>query len=161
MANPFEGFTVHLEAGETVYQEGEVGTMMYVVQSGAVELYRQVNGQRISYGTLEKGDFFGEMSLLLERQPRTTSAVGVYHTGVERKWWAGPTSCTGGGDISNLSPADLLNQINAAPMVRCDEIPWLLSDLIPWDVLNLSMANFNAVGALVTALIWIAAARRA
>jgi hypothetical protein len=75
VANPFEGFTVHLDAGETVYQEGEVGTMMYVVQSGAVELYRQVNGQRISYGTLEKGDFFGEMSLLLERQPRTTSAV--------------------------------------------------------------------------------------
>jgi hypothetical protein len=77
VANPFEGFTVHLDAGETVYQEGEVGTMMYVVQSGAVELYRQVNGQRISYGTLEKGDFFGEMSLLLERQARTTSAVVI------------------------------------------------------------------------------------
>lgn len=89
-----------------------------------------------------------------------TSAVGFYHSGVERKWWAGPASCTGGGDIGSLSPADLLTQLNAAPLVRCDEIPWLLSDLIPWDVLSLSMANFNALGALVAALIWIAAARR-
>lgn len=92
----------------------------------------------------------------------TTSAIGVYHSGVERHWWAGPATCTGSGiDISNVSAADLLNQITAAPIVRCDEIPWRLSDLIPWHVLDLTMTNFNAVGALVAALIWIAAARRA
>jgi disulfide bond formation protein DsbB len=90
-----------------------------------------------------------------------TSAIGFYHSGVERKWWEGPTSCTGTADISGMSATDLLAQINAAPLVRCDEIPWRLSDMIPWDVLDLTMANFNAVGALVTALIWIAAARRA
>jgi outer membrane biosynthesis protein TonB len=66
---------VHLAAGDPVYQEGDAGMMMYVIQSGVVELFREVNGERISYGALEKGDFFGEMSLLLERQPRTTSAV--------------------------------------------------------------------------------------
>ena len=77
MANPFKDFTIHLQVGETVYQEGEPGTMMYVVQSGAVELLREVDGRKISYGVLEKGDFFGEMSLLLESQPRTTSAVVV------------------------------------------------------------------------------------
>ena len=75
MANPFKDFTVHLVSGDAVYQEGDVGMMMYVIQSGVVELFREVNGQRISYGALEKGDFFGEMSLLLERQHRTTSAV--------------------------------------------------------------------------------------
>ena len=75
MANPFKDFTVHLVSGDAVYQEGDVGIMMYVIQSGVVELFREVNGQRISYGALEKGDFFGEMSLLLERQHRTTSAV--------------------------------------------------------------------------------------
>lgn len=68
----------------------------------------------------------------------TTSAIGFYHSGVERKWWAGPTSCTGRGDISNLSPAELLDQLNATPLVRCDEIPWRLSDLIPWDMLDLT-----------------------
>jgi len=89
----------------------------------------------------------------------TTSAIGFYHSGVERRLWAGPSSCTGGGDLAALSPAELLNQINAAPLVRCDEIPWRLSDLIPWDVLDLTMPNFNAVGALVAMLIWFAAAR--
>ena len=75
MASPFKDFTVHLEKDEVVFQEGEPGTIMYVIQSGAVELFRDVDGRRISYGLLEKGDFFGEMSLLLESQPRTTSAV--------------------------------------------------------------------------------------
>ena len=75
MANPFKDYTIHLPAGELVFQEGEARTMMYVIQSGSVELYREADGRRISYGTLERGDFFGEMSLLLERQPRTTCAV--------------------------------------------------------------------------------------
>jgi len=91
----------------------------------------------------------------------TTSAIGFYHTGVERQWWPGPASCAGGGDISELSPAQLLEQLNAAPLVRCDEIPWRLSDAIPWDLLDITMANLNAVGSLVFVLIWIAAARRA
>ncbi len=90
----------------------------------------------------------------------TTSAIGFYHTGVERKWWPGPTSCTTGTDISGLSPQDLLDQINAAPLVRCDEIPWRLSDAIPWDVLDITMANLNALGSLLIVFVWLAAARR-
>ena len=75
MGNPFKDFTIYLSTGEAVYQEGEPGTMMYVIQAGAVELFREVDSRRVSYGVLEKGDFFGEMSLLLESQPRTTTAV--------------------------------------------------------------------------------------
>ena len=90
----------------------------------------------------------------------TTSAIGFYHTGVERKWWAGPSSCAG-GDISDLSPEELLNQIAGAPLVRCDEIPWRLSDAIPWDVLDITMANLNALGSLAVAVVWLVAARRA
>ncbi|TYB83453.1 disulfide bond formation protein B [Maritimibacter fusiformis] len=89
-----------------------------------------------------------------------TSGIGFFHTGVERKWWPGPASCSG-QDVAGMSTQDLLAQITEAPLVRCDEIPWRLSDLIPWDVLDLSMANFNAVGSLVLVFIWIAAARRA
>ena len=29
----------------------------------------------------------------------STSALGVFHTGVERGWWEGPTSCTESGVI--------------------------------------------------------------
>jgi len=89
----------------------------------------------------------------------TTSAIGFYHSGVERHWWAGPASCTGSG-VSGLSTDDLVNQLTAAPLVRCDEIPWRISDVIPWDVLDITMANLNAIGSLLIAFVWLAAALR-
>ena len=46
-----------------------------------------------------------------------TGGIGVYHTGVERGWWQGPTTCTS-GDITGLSADDLLEQIMTAPVVR-------------------------------------------
>lgn len=79
------------------------------------------------------------------------SGLGVYHTGVERGWWQGPTTCTS-GSVAGVSPADLLNQILAAPMVRCDEVAWAM--------FGLSMASWNAVISAALALIWLAAARR-
>lgn len=82
----------------------------------------------------------------------TTSGIGFYHSGVERKLWEGPTSCTSSGLSGDLSPADLVNQIMAAPLVRCDEIPW--------ELFGVTMANLNAVGSLALAIIWIMAARK-
>lgn len=79
-----------------------------------------------------------------------TAGIGAYHTGVERGWWEGPTTCTA-GDISQLSPEELLNQIMAAPVVRCDEVPW--------EMLTLSMASWNAIASLALAGIWLLAAR--
>ena len=64
---------VSLPAGDEVYAEGESGATMFIVQSGSVELYREIAGSVRSYGELEKGDFFGEMSVL-EGAPRATSA---------------------------------------------------------------------------------------
>ena len=79
-----------------------------------------------------------------------TAAIGGYHTGVERGWWDGPTSCTS-SSISGMSTDDLFNQIMAAPLIRCDEIPW--------DIFGISMANLNAVFSLGAALLWIYATR--
>ncbi|MCA0941009.1 disulfide bond formation protein B [Salipiger pacificus] len=81
----------------------------------------------------------------------TTSGIGVYHTGVERGWWEGPTTCTS-GPIGGMSTDDLLNQIMNAPLVRCDEVAWQL--------FGLSMASWNALISLGLALIWIAVWRR-
>lgn len=78
-----------------------------------------------------------------------SAGIGLYHTGVERAWWQGPTTCTS-GSIGGLSSEDLLNQILAAPIVRCDEVAWSMA--------GLSMASWNAVLSLVLALIWMMAA---
>ncbi|MBI1217797.1 MAG: disulfide bond formation protein B [Rhodobacteraceae bacterium] len=82
----------------------------------------------------------------------TTSGIGLYHTGVERGWFAGPTSCTSSMATQGVSSKDLLAQIMTAPVVRCDQPAWVF--------LHLSMASWNAIFSAVLVLIWIAAALR-
>lgn len=82
----------------------------------------------------------------------STAAIGAYHTGVERGWWEGPSTCTS-SPVSDLSADQLMEQIMTAPLVRCDEVPW--------ELFGLSMASWNALASLGLALIWIAAANHA
>lgn len=82
----------------------------------------------------------------------TTAGIGVFHTGVERKWWDGPKTCSS-GSTEGLSAEELLDQILAAPVIRCDEVAWSL--------MGLSMATWNAVISLGLAVIWLMAAKRA
>lgn len=79
-----------------------------------------------------------------------TAAIGFYHTGVERDWWQGPATCAS-GPIGDLSADDLMAQIMAAPLVRCDEVPW--------EMFTLSMASWNVIASLGMALLWLMAAR--
>lgn len=79
-----------------------------------------------------------------------TAVIGAYHAGVEWNLWQGPTSCTS-SPINDLSPQELMTQILAAPITRCDEIAW--------QMFGLSMAGWNAVLSFGLVLIWIAAAR--
>ena len=81
----------------------------------------------------------------------TTTGIGLYHTGVERDWWEGPASCSGGG-LGGASGADLLD-FDFTPPVMCDEVAWAFA--------GLSMASWNALASLALAAIWIAALRRA
>ena len=79
-----------------------------------------------------------------------TAGIGGYHTGVERGWWEGPASCSS-ASVSGLSPEELLEQIMAAPIVRCDEVPW--------ELFTLSMATWNMLASLALAAFWITAWR--
>lgn len=64
--------------------------------------------------------------------------IAAYHTGVERKWWPSfLEGCTTPSLEGNI--ADVLARIEAAPLVRCDEIPWT-DPILGW-----SMANYNAI----------------
>jgi CRP-like cAMP-binding protein len=74
--HPFQKFMVSYRAGDPIFAEGEQGATMFVVQAGKVRLLREVAGQPQSLGVLEKGDFFGEMSIL-EGMPRTVSAEAL------------------------------------------------------------------------------------
>lgn len=83
-----------------------------------------------------------------------TGGIGVYHAGVEWKWWPGPSSCSGGGaDLGGLDGSALLSLDTPTGVVMCDEIVWQL--------LGLSMAGWNALISLALALLWIIAMQRA
>lgn len=68
-----KGYTVELKAGDYVFREGELGTEMYIINEGKVEILNQVGDEEQLLAVLEKGDFFGEMSVL-EDLPRAASA---------------------------------------------------------------------------------------
>lgn len=71
---------------------------------------------------------------------------GIYHSGVEWKWWPGPTTCGAQAGFSGGLP-DL-----SKPVVLCDT-PALR-------ILGLSLAGWNAVISLGLALVALAGLRR-
>lgn len=80
----------------------------------------------------------------------TTAGLGGFHTGVERGWWQGPSTCAG-GDLGGLSGSDLLST-DGPRLIMCDQVSW--------EFLTLSMASWNMLFSLCAAGLWILAARR-
>ncbi len=82
------------------------------------------------------------------------AGIALYHTGVERDWWEGPTSCTSGGgqSVTDMSIEELLNPNTGPQLVLCDQVSW--------EMFGLSMASWNGIACVVLALIWFAAANR-
>ncbi|ETX14292.1 dihydroneopterin aldolase [Roseivivax halodurans JCM 10272] len=101
-------------------------------------------------GALALALSIGILPLLGAAAALASAGVGIYHTGVERGWWEGPTSCSSGA-IEGLSTDQLMDQIMTAPLVRCDEIAWQMA--------GLSMASWNAIASIALAVIWLMAWR--
>jgi len=75
-SDPFKNLTVRRKPGEILFQEGDLASEMYVVQAGAVRLFRVRDGAKQELAVMEKGDFFGELAVL-EGLPRTSGAEAV------------------------------------------------------------------------------------
>ena len=73
---PFKDFIVRYRKGDVIYATGDPGTEMYIVQSGAVEIYKESDGARVSLAVMERGDFFGEMALI-ESAPHSSNAAAI------------------------------------------------------------------------------------
>jgi disulfide bond formation protein DsbB len=80
-----------------------------------------------------------------------SGSIGVYHAGVEAGIFEGFTQCT--SLVAGGSAEDLLERVMAAPLVRCDEVQWSL--------LGISMAGWNAILSISSALVilWLSLRR--
>ena len=69
--------------------------------------------------------------------------MGVFHAGVEWKFWLGPQECSG---APQLGPAGgLLDRLQTINIVRCDEAAWRF--------LGISLAGYNALISLALAAV--------
>lgn len=66
--------------------------------------------------------------------------IGGFHAGVEYGWWEGVTGCatTVGGS------GNALENILAAPLIRCD--------VAPWDLFGISLAGWNFLISVAAAI---------
>jgi len=61
-------------AGDVIFREGDLGTEMFIIQDGIVEISKKLRGETHVLSRLEKGDFFGEMAVI-ESAPRSADAI--------------------------------------------------------------------------------------
>ena len=78
------------------------------------------------------------------------AGIAVYHSGVEWKFWPGPSSCTAGNSMSG-NITDLMAQVKQARIVPCDQPPFRLFGLSP--------ANYNVLISLAFSVFCFYAAR--
>ncbi len=93
--------------------------------------------------------FLGILALLLRKNDRAVqflfllcavafvinSGIALYHSGVERQWWAGTDGCEVGLAPLTSDPAALRMALLTTPVSQCDVIDFLF--------LGLSLANWN------------------
>jgi serine/threonine-protein kinase len=62
--------------GESIVREGEKGDAAYMIVAGRCRAFRTVDGVDETLGTMEPGDVFGEMALILF-EPRAASVCAI------------------------------------------------------------------------------------
>ncbi|MGE5808337.1 MAG: Crp/Fnr family transcriptional regulator [Nitrospirota bacterium] len=73
--------------GEVIFKEGDIGDVMYSIQSGTVKISRLSGGKEQTLVILGGGDLFGEMALF-DRKPRSATATALSEArvlGIDKK----------------------------------------------------------------------------
>ncbi len=70
------------QEGETLFEEGDIGRALFLIETGSVELAKRGrDGKQQQLAVAGPGDFFGEMALL-EEMPRSATARALETTNV-------------------------------------------------------------------------------
>ena len=76
------GKQISFQPGELIVRKGDYGDTMYIILSGLVEVVRFLGkeGPQFTRLALAEGEFFGELALLSEGQPRTANVIAIEPT---------------------------------------------------------------------------------
>ena len=69
---------VTVEKGDHFFHEGDESHSMYVIESGAIVIFKSWEGKSILLRRMKAGDCFGEMALI-DLFPRSASVLAVEH----------------------------------------------------------------------------------
>ena len=72
----YSRFGRKIPPGTVLFNEGDRGEEMYILQAGRVKISKRIRGVEKTLATLEKGEFFGEMAILNDK-PRSASAETI------------------------------------------------------------------------------------
>lgn len=59
--------------GTTLFRQGEPGNAAFILNAGAIGIYREIEDKRVPLATLRKGELFGEMAVI-DGSPRMATA---------------------------------------------------------------------------------------
>lgn len=74
-------FRARYKKGDAIFQEGDYGDRMYLIESGQIKVVSEENGQEKIYSFLGPGNFFGETAMLTG-EPRNATVRVVIDTEV-------------------------------------------------------------------------------
>jgi len=65
-----------LTKGQYLFKQGDPATSAYILNSGVVAIFKDVDGKRVPVARVKKGEFFGEMAII-DGRPRRNSAMAL------------------------------------------------------------------------------------
>lgn len=136
--------TQTFERGETIFHQGSIGSVLYIIVTGQVRIYTiSQAGQELSVKVFCDGDFFGEMALL-DGQPRAASAEAMVST----------TSLT-------LHRATFLHTINTYPPIAASILEVMAARLRQSNTYAEQLAGLTAAQRVMRQLLELALRRAA
>lgn len=67
------------EHGKVIFAQGDNGDAAYVVETGEVHIFKEIDGETVKLGAIKQGGIFGEMAVI-DGTPRMATAIAEGHT---------------------------------------------------------------------------------
>jgi CRP-like cAMP-binding protein/CheY-like chemotaxis protein/Skp family chaperone for outer membrane proteins len=65
-----------LDKGQYLFKQGDPALSAYILNSGSIAIFKEIDGRRVPVARVSKGEFFGEMAII-DGRPRRNSAMAL------------------------------------------------------------------------------------